>query len=95
MTQTGSELKRPGESLTLSCKVSGFTFSSRHWVRQAPGKGLEWIGRVNSGSGNKPLYAESLKGQFVLTEDVPSNMQYLEAKSLKPEDTAVYYGAQD
>ncbi|MBN3322320.1 HV323 protein, partial [Atractosteus spatula] len=44
LTQTGSELKRPRESLTLSCKVLGF-FGSYYlnWVRQPSGKGLEWL----------------------------------------------------
>uniref|UniRef100_W5NNL2 Immunoglobulin heavy variable 2-3 n=1 Tax=Lepisosteus oculatus TaxID=7918 RepID=W5NNL2_LEPOC len=95
LAQSPAVVKTPGESVKLSCKISGFTMTSYYmgWVRQAPGKGLEWIGRVNSGSSNSPDYADSLKGQFVLTEDVPSNMQYIEAKSLKPEDTAVYYCA--
>ena len=61
-----------------------------HWIRQKPGGNLEWIGRMNGGS---VYYAESLKGQFTLTDDVPTSMQYLEAKSLKAEDTAVYYCA--
>ena len=69
------------------------TSKNIHWIRQKPGELLEWIGRMNTGSGTDVLYAESLKGQFTLTEDVPTSMQYLEAKSLKAEDTAVYYCA--
>ncbi|MBN3306241.1 HV330 protein, partial [Amia calva] len=69
------------------------TERNMHWLRQPPGKGLEWIGRVNSGSGKQPDYAESIKGQIVLTEDVPSNTQHLEVESLKVQDTAVYYCA--
>ena len=63
-----------------------------HWIRQKPGEALEWVGRMSTGN-NAGTFAESLKGQFTLTEDVPTSMQYLEAKSLKAEDTAVYYCA--
>uniref|UniRef100_A0A8C9VEA2 Ig-like domain-containing protein n=1 Tax=Scleropages formosus TaxID=113540 RepID=A0A8C9VEA2_SCLFO len=94
--------KKPGEMLSLSCKGSGFTFGSygMHWIRQTTywekaGGGLEWIGVVYSGTTYDPDYAASLKGQFTLTEDVSKSTQYLEAKSLKAEDTAVYYCARE
>ncbi|XP_049324225.1 uncharacterized protein LOC111190157 [Astyanax mexicanus] len=63
-----------------------------HWIRQKPGQALEWIGLMVTGS-NSAIYSDSMKDHFILTEDVSSNMQYLEAKSLRAEDTAVYYCA--
>lgn len=89
----GSEVKKPRESVTLSCVVSGLSLAWLHWIRQKPGKGLEWIGRIDSGTGT--IFAQSLQGQFTITKDTSKNMVYLEIKSLKAEDTAVYYCAKE
>ncbi|KAI5086418.1 hypothetical protein C0J45_24009, partial [Silurus meridionalis] len=94
MDQSPAVVKKPGESVKISCKINGFDMTEYyiHWIRQKPGKALEWIGRMDAGK-NDAEYAESLKNQFVLTEDVSACTQYLEAKSLRTEDTAVYYCA--
>nr|AEH76785.1 immunoglobulin HY heavy chain [Ctenopharyngodon idella] len=92
LTSSDSVVKRPGESVTLSCSVSGISMSSwMAWIRQKPGRGLEWIGYIDSGT--TAYYAQSLQGQFSITKDTSKNMLYLEVKSLKTEDTAVYYCA--
>ncbi|KAL2101467.1 hypothetical protein ACEWY4_003228 [Coilia grayii] len=89
LTSSGPVVKKPGESVTLSCTVSGFSMSSSwmHWIRQKPGKGLEWIGYINTGTAT--TFAQSLQGQFSITKG--SNTLNLQVKSLKAEDTAVYY----
>ncbi|XDV12969.1 hypothetical protein PO909_001506 [Leuciscus waleckii] len=94
LTYSDSVVKRPGESVTLSCGVSGISMGSYYsWIRQKPGRGLEWIGRIDGGTGTS--FAQSLQGQFSITKDTSKNMLYLEVKSLKTEDTAVYYCARD
>ncbi|KAK3552569.1 hypothetical protein QTP86_016305 [Hemibagrus guttatus] len=95
LTSSASVVKRPGESATLSCTVSGFSMGSyyMHWIRQKPGQGLEWIGYIDTGTGT--TFAQSLQGQFSITKDTNKNMLYLEVKSLKAEDTAVYYCARE
>ncbi|KAI5623134.1 Ig heavy chain V region 914 [Silurus asotus] len=95
LTSSASVVKRPGESVTVSCTVSGFSVGSyyMHWIRQKPGRGLEWIGRIDTGTGT--AFAQSLQGQFSITKDTNKNMLYLEVKSLKAEDTAVYYCARE
>ncbi|CDQ95032.1 unnamed protein product [Oncorhynchus mykiss] len=93
LTSSEPVVKKPRESVTLSCAVSGLSLSYLHWIRQKPGKGLEWIGRIDGGTGT--VFAQSLQGQFTITKDGSKNQLYLEVKSLKTEDSAVYYCARD
>uniref|UniRef100_A0A7N5JIR6 Ig-like domain-containing protein n=2 Tax=Ailuropoda melanoleuca TaxID=9646 RepID=A0A7N5JIR6_AILME len=95
LVESGGDLVQPGGSLRLSCAASGFTFSSydMSWVRQAPGKGLQWVADISS-SGST-YYADSMKGRFTISREDAKNMLYLQMNSLGAEDTAIYFCVSD
>ncbi|KAL1763699.1 Immunoglobulin V-set containing [Sigmodon hispidus] len=92
--QSGPELRKPGASVKLSCKASGYTISDYYisWVKQKPGQGLEWIGWIDPENGNTK-YAQKFKDKAKLTADTSSNTAYMELSSLTTDDSAIYYCA--
>ncbi len=67
LTSSDSVVKKPGESVTLSCTVSGISMSYwMSWIRQKPERGLEWIGYIDGGTGT--TFAQSLQGQFPISQ---------------------------
>uniref|UniRef100_UPI0030846F64 Heavy chain of Tocilizumab Fab n=1 Tax=Homo sapiens TaxID=9606 RepID=UPI0030846F64 len=94
LQESGPGLVRPSQTLSLTCTVSGYSITSDHawsWVRQPPGRGLEWIGYI-SYSGIT-TYNPSLKSRVTMLRDTSKNQFSLRLSSVTAADTAVYYCA--
>nr|8DWY_H Chain H, CHK-265 heavy chain [Homo sapiens]8DWY_V Chain V, CHK-265 heavy chain [Homo sapiens]8DWY_X Chain X, CHK-265 heavy chain [Homo sapiens]8DWY_Z Chain Z, CHK-265 heavy chain [Homo sapiens] len=96
LVQSGREVKNPGETVKISCKASGYTFTEYPmlWVKQAPGKGFRWMGLIYTNTG-EPTYAEEFKGRFVFSLEISASTAYLQINNLTNEDTATYFCVRD
>nr|NDP18991.1 immunoglobulin gamma heavy chain [Bos taurus] len=91
LRESGPSLVKPSQTLSLTCTVSGFSLSSYgvDWVRQAPGKPLEWVGSISSGG--HTCLNPALKSRLSITKDNSRSQVSLTLSSVTPEDTATYY----
>nr|NDP12798.1 immunoglobulin mu heavy chain [Bos taurus] len=93
LRESGPSLVKPSQTLSLTCTISGFSLSKYAvtWVRQAPGRALEWVGSVD-GDGDI-RYNPALKSRLSITKDNSKNQISLSVSSVTTEDTATYYCA--
>nr|NDP11191.1 immunoglobulin mu heavy chain [Bos taurus] len=93
LRESGPSLVEPSQTLSLTCTVSGFSLTSYciSWVRQAPGKALEWVGGASGGG--RTYYNPALKSRLSISKDNSKSQVSLSLSSVTPEDTATYYCA--
>nr|NDP07963.1 immunoglobulin mu heavy chain [Bos taurus] len=93
LRESGPSLVKPSQTLSLTCTISGFSLSGYNvvWVRQAPGKALEYLGGLDTNGATD--YNPALKSRISITKDNSKSQVSLSLSSVTTEDTATYYCA--
>nr|NDP05342.1 immunoglobulin mu heavy chain [Bos taurus] len=91
LRESGPSLVKPSQTLSLTCTISGFSLNNYAvgWVRQAPGKALEWLGSIDTGGSTG--YNPGLKSRLSITKDNSKSQVSLSVSSVTTEDSATYY----
>nr|NDP05327.1 immunoglobulin mu heavy chain [Bos taurus] len=91
LRESGPSLVKPSQTLSLTCTASGFSLSDKAvgWVRQAPGKALEWLGSIDTAGSTG--YNPGLKSRLSITKDSSKSQVSLSVSSVTIEDSAAYY----
>uniref|UniRef100_UPI0030131F02 Monoclonal antibody 002-S21B10 heavy chain variable domain n=1 Tax=Homo sapiens TaxID=9606 RepID=UPI0030131F02 len=96
LKESGPTLVKSTQTLTLTCTFSGFSLSTYGvgvgWIRQPPGKALEWLALIYWDDDKR--YTPSLKSRLTITKDTSKNQVVLTMTNMDPLDTATYYCAQ-
>nr|NDP12013.1 immunoglobulin mu heavy chain [Bos taurus] len=95
LRESGPSLVKPSQTLSLTCTTSGFSLSDYavYWVRQAPGKALEWVGSVDRAGDT--CYNPALKSRLSIIKDNSKSQVSLSVASVATEDAATYYCAKN
>lgn len=94
LSQTRSVHLKPSETLRLTCSYSGFSLDigvEIAWIRQTPGKGLQWISSIQWD--DDKFYLDTLRSRLTVSTDSSKNKVYLQMTGMETRDTGTYYCA--
>ena len=93
LIQPDSKVVQPGQSLTITCQVSGYSLTDNSyatgWIRQREGKPMDWIS--HQWGGGTLRQNNALKNKFSYSRDTSAATVTIRGQNLQSEDTAVYY----
>ncbi|KAI3359988.1 hypothetical protein L3Q82_014320 [Scortum barcoo] len=94
LIQPDSMVVQPGQSLTITCQVSGYSLTDNNsyataWIRQCEGKPMDWI--FEMWGGGSFYQNDALKNKFSYSRDTSAGTVTIKGQNLQPEDSAVYY----
>ncbi|XP_039421659.1 Ig heavy chain Mem5-like [Corvus cornix cornix] len=93
LQEAGGGLRAPGDSVTLSCRGSGFaTFGSVWWYRQAPGGSPQWVSFISTDSSVKKS-EPAMEGRALVSRDNSRSESSLSLRALGPRHSAQYFCA--
>ncbi|KAL8177245.1 UNVERIFIED_CONTAM: hypothetical protein K2H54_043737 [Gekko kuhli] len=84
LRESGPEVVGPGETLELTCTVTGVTITGGYgyswdWVQQSPGKGLVWMGYWTGSTS----YAPAFRDRISITVNPSKTKYFLRLTSLQ------------
>nr|7WE8_H Chain H, Heavy chain of Fab 265 [Homo sapiens]7WEE_H Chain H, The heavy chain of Fab XGv265 [Homo sapiens] len=95
LKESGPTLVKPTQTLTLTCNFSGFSLNTYGvgvgWIRQPPGKALEWLALIYWDGDER--YGPFFKNKVTIAKDTSKNQVVLTMTNMDPVDTATYYCA--
>ncbi|NWV48964.1 HV01 protein, partial [Daphoenositta chrysoptera] len=92
LDEASGALRAPGESVTLSCRISSSTFEgfSTRWYRQTPRGSLEWVSLIDH-LGNVKKYGAAVEGRAAASRGSNQSQPSLVLWALDPSDSARYF----
>uniref|UniRef100_A0A8D2MDD3 Ig-like domain-containing protein n=1 Tax=Zonotrichia albicollis TaxID=44394 RepID=A0A8D2MDD3_ZONAL len=94
LQEAGGGQRAPGDSVTLSCRGSGFTFENHYvrWYRQAPRGRFEWVSWISHYS-SQIQFGSAVEGRATASRDNSQSVASLSLHLLRAGDTACYFCA--